>query len=102
MNIGDIVGGFINAGGIPAIATVIVAFIQGRAMTKHAARQSILQLIMEDHMAVAEGRLPTNYQSILLEYDNYTKAGGNSYVSDKVSEYKAWWKEQEEKRKKSA
>lgn len=87
---GDIITALVTAG-IPSTATVVVAFIQGRLMSKHAARQSILQLIMEDHMAVQEGRLPTNYQSVLLEYDNYKKAGGNSYVTDKVDEYKKWF-----------
>lgn len=90
MDEGSIITALITAG-IPSTATVVVAFIQGRLMSKHAARQSILQLIMEDHMAVAEGRLPTNYQSVLLEYDNYKKAGGNSYVTDKVDEYKKWF-----------
>lgn len=90
MNEGNIIAALITAG-IPSTATVVVAFIQGRLMSKHAARQSILQLIMEDHMAVQEGRLPTNYQSVLLEYDNYKKAGGNSYITDKVDEYKKWF-----------
>ena len=84
---------------IPSIATIITSCIQGKTMNRHAARQSILQLIMEDHIAVNEGRLPTNYQNILLEYDNYKKAGGNSYVTDKVEEYKKWFKQQEESRK---
>ena len=90
MDEGNIITALITAG-IPSTATVVVAFIQGRLMSKHAARQSILQLIMEDHMAVQEGRLPTNYQSVLLEYDNYKKAGGNSYITDKVDEYKKWF-----------
>lgn len=90
MEEGNIITALITAG-IPSTATVVVAFIQGRLMSKHAARQSILQLIMEDHMAVQEGRLPTNYQSVLLEYDNYKKAGGNSYITDKVDEYKKWF-----------
>lgn len=90
MDGGNIIAALITAG-IPSTATVVVAFIQGRLMSKHAARQSILQLIMEDHMAVQEGRLPTNYQSVLLEYDNYKKAGGNSYITDKVDEYKKWF-----------
>lgn len=85
--------------GIPSSVTAVTAVIQGRTMNRHAARQSILQLMLEDHLAVQEGKFPTNYQSVLLEYDNYRKAGGNSYVSDKVDEYKKWYKEQEEKRK---
>lgn len=96
---GDIVVSLITAG-IPSVATVVVAFFQSRTMNKHAARQSILQLIMEDHIAAAEGRLPTNYQSVLLEYDNYKKAGGNSYVTEKVEAYKVWFKEQEKRMKK--
>lgn len=84
---------------VPSTATIVTALIQSRTMNKHAARQSILQMIMEDHLAVAEGKLPTNYQNILTEYDVYTKNGGNSYCSEKVEEYKNWWKQQEESRK---
>lgn len=92
---GDIVVSLITAG-IPSAATVVVAFFQSRTMNKHAARQSILQLIMEDHLAVQEGKLPTNYQSVLHEYDIYKKNGGNSYCSRKVEEYKEWYAKLEE------
>lgn len=78
---------------VPSTATIVTALIQSRTMNKHAARQSILQMIMEDHLAVAEGKLPTNYQNILMEYDVYKKNGGNSYVTDKVDEYKRWFAE---------
>lgn len=84
---------------IPSTATIITALIQSRTMNKHAARQSILQMIMEDHLAVSEGKLPTNYQNILAEYDVYTKNGGNSYCSEKVQAYIDWFKKQEESRK---
>lgn len=77
--------------GIPTIATAITAVIQARANNKHAAKQSIFQMILEDHVAVNEGRLPTNYQNILHEYDVYHKNGGNSYVTEKVDAYKAWF-----------
>lgn len=96
---GDIVGSLIAAG-IPSAATVVVAFFQSRTMNKHAARQSILQLIMEDHLAVQEGKLPTNYQSVLHEYDVYKKNGGNSYVEAKVNEYKTWFDEVQKNMKK--
>ena len=76
---------------VPSTATIVTALIQSRTMNKHAARQSILQMIMEDHLAVSEGKLPTNYQNILAEYDIYKKNGGNSYVTDKVDEYKRWF-----------
>ena len=84
---------------IPSTATIVTACIQAKTSSRNAAKHSILQMIMEDHMAVQEGRLPTNYQNVLLEYDNYKKAGGNSYVTDKVTEYKEWFKKQEESRK---
>ena len=50
-------------------------------------------MIMEDHMAVAEHHLPTNYQNVLDEYDIYHKTGGNSYITEKVDEYKHWFLE---------
>lgn len=86
--------------GIPTIATAITAGMQSRASSKSAAKQSILQMILEDHMAVQEGHLPTNYQNILHEFDIYSKNGGNSYVHDKVEEYKKWWLEIEKSREK--
>ncbi len=84
---------------VPSTATIVTALIQRKAMDKHAAKQSILQLIMEDHIAVSEGKLPTNYQNVLLEYDIYKKSGGNSYITQRVEDYKAWFKKQEESRK---
>lgn len=81
--------------GFPTIATIITATIQAKTASRNAAKQSILQMIMEDHMAVAEGKLPSNYQNILKEYDIYHKAGGNSYLTEKKDEYIRWWHEQE-------
>jgi hypothetical protein len=48
-------------------------------------------MIMEDHLAVAEHRLPTNYQNILQEYDVYHSQGGDTYVTEKVEAYKKWF-----------
>lgn len=79
--------------GIPTIATTITAILQARTSNKHAAKQSIFQMILEDHVAANEGRLPTNYQNILREYDVYHKNGGNSYVTEKVDAYKTWFKD---------
>ena len=81
----------IISAGFPMVTTLVTALLQRRSNEKHAAKQSILQMIMEDHIAVNEGQLPTNYQNILHEYDIYHKNGGNSYVSTKVDEYKAWF-----------
>lgn len=77
--------------GLPTLATIVTTIFRGRASAKHSAKQSILQMIMEDHLAVAEKRLPTNYQNILQEYDIYHSNGGDTYVTEKVNEYKQWF-----------
>lgn len=77
--------------GFPMVTTLVTALLQRRSNEKHAAKQSILQMIMEDHQAVMEGHLPTNYQNILHEYDIYHRNGGNSYVTEKVENYKTWF-----------
>lgn len=77
--------------GFPMVTTLVTALLQRRSNEKHAAKQSILQMILEDHVAVSEGHLPTNYQNILHEYDVYHKNGGNSYVTEKVENYKTWF-----------
>lgn len=81
--------------GFPVIATTITALLQRRSSEKHAAKQSIMQMILEDHVAVSEGHLPTNYQNILHEYDIYHKNGGNSYVTNKVRDYEDWFSKTE-------
>ena len=86
--------------GFPTCATALTAFFQSRTSKKNAAKQSILQMILEDHMAVQEGHLPTNYQNVLHEFDIYSKNGGNSYVAEKVEAYKKWFIEVERERKK--
>lgn len=78
--------------GFPVLTTAITAICQSRAAKKNAAKDSILQMIMEDHLAVLEDGLPTNYQNILHEFDIYSKNGGNSYVHDKIEDYKKWFK----------
>ena len=78
--------------GFPVLTTAITAFCQSRAAKKNAAKDSILQMIMEDHLAVLEDGLPTNYQNILHEFDIYSKNGGNSYVHEKIDDYKKWFK----------
>lgn len=77
--------------GFPMVTTLVTALLQRRSNEKHAAKQSILQMIMEDHQAVMEGQLPTNYQNVLHEYDIYHKNGGNSYLTKKVEDYEAWF-----------
>lgn len=83
----------ISLGGatISAITTVITTIIRGRASARHAAQQSIFQLMNEDYTAELRHKLPENYQNVLHEYDIYHKSGGNSYVTAKVEEYKKWY-----------
>lgn len=78
--------------GIPALVTCVTTISVKRQANKHSSRQSILQLILEDKIAVMEGKLPENRQAILDEFDEYTKSGGNSYVHNKVEEYESWYK----------
>lgn len=77
--------------GFPTLTTAITAICQSRATKKNAAKQSILQMIMEDHMAIQESKLPTNYQNVLHEFDIYKKNGGNSYLERKVNDYISWF-----------
>ena len=84
---------------VAPIATVVSAILQSRAANKHAAKQSIFQMILEDHVGVSEGHIPTNYQNILNEYDVYHKNGGNSYVTEKVEAYKKWYGQLDKKPK---
>lgn len=86
--------------GFPTITTAITAVIQSRTAKKNDAKNAILQMIMEDHMANQENHLPTNYQNVLHEFDIYAKNGGNSYVADKVSEYKKWFVQVEKEHQK--
>ena len=83
--------------GLPTLATSITAVLQYRRSNQHSAKQSIFQMILEDRMSVQEGKLPTNYQNVLKEFDLYHKNGGNSYVEQKVEEYKKWFVQMQEK-----
>lgn len=76
---------------IPSITTIITSLIARRDNYMHNAKQSILQLIVEDKIRVMEGGIPENKQNILKEYDEYSKKGGNSYVHEKIENYKKWY-----------
>ena len=77
--------------GIPSITTIITSLIAKKENYMHNAKQSILQLIVEDKIRVIEGGIPENKQNILKEFDDYEKHGGNSYVREKVENYKKWY-----------
>lgn len=76
---------------IPSITTIITTLITRKDNYMHNAKQSILQLIVEDKIRVMEGGIPENKQNILKEYDEYSKKGGNSYVHEKVENYSKWY-----------
>ena len=76
---------------VPSITTIITTIITRKDNYMHNAKQSILQLIVEDKIRVMEGGIPENKQNILKEYDEYDKNGGNSYVHEKVENYKKWY-----------
>lgn len=76
---------------ISAGTTIISAFLSDRTAKRNAAKESILQMISEDRLAILYNEMPTNYQNILHEYDIYHKHGGNSYITEKVEEYKTWF-----------
>ena len=76
---------------IPSLTTIYTNKVTKKENRMHNAKQSIFQLILEDHVRVAEGRLPVNYQEVCKEYDIYTKNGGNSYVKKKVEAYYNWY-----------
>lgn len=76
---------------IPSITTIITSLIAKKDNYMHNAKQSILQLIVEDKIRVIEGGIPENKQNILKEFDLYFKKGGNSYVHEKVENYIKWY-----------
>lgn len=77
---------------IPSIVTLITHLVSQRTSKMHSAKQSILQMIMEDIIAVEVlHRLPVNRSNIYYEYDHYKKNGGNSDIDKKMQEYEKWY-----------
>ena len=78
--------------GIPAIVTLITSHRQVKLSNMYAAKQSILQMQMEDVIAVELlHKPPVNHTNIHYEYDNYKKNGGNSDIDLKMKEYEEWY-----------
>ena len=79
---------------IPSIVTLITHFFAQRTSKMHSAKQSILQMIMEDVIAVEVLRkLPVNHSNIYYEYDHYKQNGGNSDIDKKMKEYEEWYEQ---------
>lgn len=91
MDITAIIVALISAG-IPAGVTLITAKKQKKLSKMHAAKQSILQMQMEDVISVELlHKLPYNYSNIHYEYDIYHQNGGNSDIDKKMKEYVEWY-----------
>ena len=84
---------------VPALVTVITSSKLRKQNNKHSTRSDIMQLIIEDHVRSMEGFPPENYQIILDSFDEYSKNGGNSYIHDKVIDYKKWYVNNKERSK---
>lgn len=81
---------------VPALVTLITSSTQKKLSKMHSAKQSILQMQMEDVIAVEIlHKLPMNYKNIHYEYDNYKQNGGNSDIDIKMKEYEDWYKKLE-------
>lgn len=78
---------------VPTLATLISNKSLRTQNNKHNTRSNIMQLIIEDHVRVAEKQLPENRQAIHEEYDEYVSNGGNSYIHKKVDEYEMWYEQ---------
>ena len=76
---------------VPALVTIFTTKSVKAQNNKHNTRSNIMQLIIEDHVRVAEKQLPENRQAIHEEYDEYLSSGGNSYIHKKVDEYEIWF-----------
>ena len=79
--------------GVPAIVTLITSSKQKKMSKMHSAKQSILQMQMEDVISVEIlKKLPVNHSNIHYEYDAYKNNGGNSDIDTKMKEYEEWYK----------
>ena len=84
--IGSIIVAIISGG-----VTLITSHYNKKDSRMHSARNSILQLIMEDKINVMEGGIPENKENVLTEYDDYRANNGNSYIHEKVDDYLEWY-----------
>ena len=81
---------------LPVATTITTYNHVQKTAKKHAAKQSILQMIMEDQLNWELFRkFPVNYGNIQDEYEIYHKNGGNGEVTKKVKEYNSWYEENE-------
>lgn len=79
--------------GIPALVTILTSYHSNRLTRQNSAKQSILQLIMEDEFRFETfKKLPNNKSEIELEYQIYHDNGGNGEITSRVDDYLTWYK----------
>lgn len=84
--------------GVPSLVTIVSYIKQSSQSKKHAAKQSILQMIMEDQLNwELFHKFPTNWGDIQDEYSVYSKNGGNGEITKRVHEYNDWYLKTEAK-----
>lgn len=89
----EIITALITAG-IPSLFTAVSAIVMNRTSRRHSAKQSILQMIMEDEFGwQAFKKPPINYGDIQDEYATYHKNGGNGEITRRVKDYQQWYDE---------
>ena len=94
LDIGKIIGSLIELAEVaaPIVVTLKTYYKLSSESKKHAAKQSILHMIMEDQFNWELFRkFPVNYGNITNEYQIYHDNGGNGEVTKKVEEYKRWY-----------
>lgn len=83
--------------GVPSMATLLASLWSNRLSRRHSAKQSILQMCMEDQLNwELFQKFPTNYGNIQDEYAEYHKCGGNGEVTKRVNEYNEWYRRVED------
>lgn len=83
---------------IPTLTTIFTSVIQKRENRMFSAKQTILQMMMEDVISVEIlHKAPCNWNNIHYEYDKYKANGGNSDIDIKMKEYEEWYHKWEAK-----
>lgn len=77
---------------VPAAVTLHTSKKQYSLSKQHSAKQSILQMILEDQVNYNINKeLPVNSHDIHAEYDVYHANGGNGEITKRVEKYDAWF-----------
>ena len=91
---------------ITAVASIVIALSnmwlnsqrktdkeEARQMAeRNSAKNSIQNMITQDIIrAELLKKTPENYQAIAKEFDKYSENGGNSYIKEKVEDYRIWY-----------